>query len=94
MDITKIVQLLQSSYYLKQDVVQLTVVAVLPEVRSKVHFVPLNCKDHSILGQLSICPESNMFAIPIESLVQNVILVVELLGEHKVQLEVVISPKP
>ena len=41
MDESQIVELLQSRDYLKQNVTKLTVVSVLIEVRSEIHFVPL-----------------------------------------------------
>ena len=45
MDISQIMELLQTSDYLKQNFTKLTVVSVLIDVCSEIHFIPLNV-DH------------------------------------------------
>lgn len=50
MHVTQVVELLETSYYLKQYFIELSVVSVLLEVLPKVRVVPLDVENCSILS--------------------------------------------
>ena len=88
---TQVVQLLQPSSHLKQYLIKLPGVAVLLKVRPEIHVVPLDVHHNCITGEESALEPSDMLTIPPHCLVQDQYFVVELLGQHVVQLEVSIA---
>lgn len=89
----QVVQLFQPRDYLKQDVIQLAVVAVLLEVRPEIHFVPLNLDQEGIAREEVVLVMIYVLALLPRCLVQNKNLVVELLSQHKVCLEAIVGPE-
>jgi hypothetical protein len=94
MNESQTVQLSQSSEYLKQYVLQLTGLAVLLEVPSEIHLVPLEDKKCSFIRELNSDQLNNIFALFNSSLVQNLVFKVELLCQHEVLFESLISVSP
>jgi hypothetical protein len=80
MDESQIVELLQSSDYLKQNVTKLTVVSVLIEVRSEIHFVPLYVDHEGIWSEEHSLNWSDEFTFFPRSLIKDLDFIVESLG--------------
>ena len=73
-------QLPYTSDYLKQYLVELAIVTVLPEILSEVHSMSLKDKDCSISGELYIINVHNVLAFLLFSFNKDQIFIVELLS--------------
>jgi len=85
------VQLSQPRENLKQYFSKLAGLAVLLEVQSEIHIVPLENKECGCIRELNSDQRDNIFALFISSFVQNLVLEVKLLSQHVVLLESIVS---
>jgi len=88
----KLMQLPYTNDYLKQYLIELAIVAVLPEILSEVHSMSLNDKDCSISGELYILDANNVLAIFLFCFDEYQVLEVELLCKHIIKYEIIKAP--
>ena len=82
MYIPKLMQLSNSSNYLKQYLIEFAIVAVFSEVLSQIHSIFFNDKDGSICSEQYILNTNNVLTIFLLSFNEYQIFKVKLLSKH------------
>ena len=84
-------QFSQSTDYLQQYIFELADLSVLLEVHPEIHIETLENEEYCIIRELCSDQWNNMLALLIFSSMQNLVFKVELLCQHKVLFESLIS---
>ena len=84
----QVVEVMQSSDHLKQYLIEVPMVTVLPEI----HRVPINLKIERVEAKKHSLKSNNVFALMFIRQRKNLILIIELLSQSILLLKALVTP--